>query len=58
MYYLTQNKVYFHRKVLYRKTIAVHCEKHMEHTNKLCVHKAEIVGINLAVRTHVLITRL
>jgi len=58
MQYLTQNTVYFHWKVLYRKTIAVHCEKHMGHKNKLCVHKAEIVGINLAVRTHALTTRL
>jgi hypothetical protein len=43
---------------MYRKTIAVHCEKHMEYTNKLCVDKAEIVGINLAVHTHALKTRL
>jgi hypothetical protein len=32
--------------MLFRETIAVHCEDHMEHTNTLCKQSAESLNVN------------
>jgi hypothetical protein len=45
-YYVSATKP--NRLKLFRETVAVYCENHMEHTNTLCGQNAESVNVNAA----------
>jgi hypothetical protein len=38
--------------MLFRETVAVYCEKHMEHINKLCGQNAEFLMLHTAGGTY------